>query len=61
MKTMLVIGRKHVEFNAAKHTIVAGNLCHKADPLWVIGRITGCYSEPNRDDIQPSQTLQLTD
>ena len=53
MKTMLVIGRKHVEFNAAKHTIVAGNLCHKADPLKVIGRITRCYSELDRGERRP--------
>ena len=71
MKTLLVIGRKHVEFNAAKHTIVAGNLFHKADPLKVIGRITRCYSEPDAADTaavtdactagQPPHTLQLTD
>ena len=52
MKTMLVIGREHVEFNA-KHTIVAGNLCHQADPLKVIGRITRCYSEPDRGERRP--------
>jgi len=48
-----------------------GFLCHKADPLWVIGRITRCYSEPDRDELaavtdactagQPPHTLQLTD
>jgi len=79
MKTMLVITssksgrirRKHVEFKAARHTIIAGNLCHKADPLWAIGRVTSSYSEPDQDDIaavtdactagQPPHTLQLTD
>jgi len=55
MKTMLVIRRKHVEFNAAKHTIAAGNLCHKADPLKVIGRITRCYSKPDRGRAKAAQ------
>ena len=57
MKTMLVIRRKHVEFNAAKHTIVAGNLCHKADPLKVIGRITRCYSEPHVEKIKSRRSV----
>ncbi|MDR3414085.1 MAG: hypothetical protein P4L87_24510 [Formivibrio sp.] len=59
MKTMLVITssksgrirRKHVEFKAARHTIIAGNLCHKADLVWAIGRVTSSYSEPDQDDI----------
>jgi len=44
MKTILVLGRKHIPFNPAKHTIIAGNLCHFANPLKIIGRITRCYS-----------------
>ena len=59
MNTILVIAsstscrirRKHVEFKAARHTIIAGNLCHKADPLRAIGRVTSSYSEPDQDDI----------
>ena len=72
-----LIRRKHVEFKADKHVVIAGNLCHKANPLKVIGRITRCYSEPDAADTakpsrgsvvtdactagQPPHTLQLTD
>jgi len=58
MKNILVLassksGRirhKHVEFKADKHVVIAGNLCHKANPLKVIGHITRCYSEPDAAD-----------
>ncbi len=64
------IRRKHVEFKADKHVVIAGNLCHKANPLKVIGHITRCYSEPDVADTaavtatctgQPAHSLQLTD
>jgi len=65
------IRHKHVEFKADKHVVIAGNLCHKANPLKVIGHITRCYSEPDAADTaavtaactagQPPHTLQLTD
>jgi hypothetical protein len=79
MKNILVLassksGRirhKHVEFKADKHVVIAGNLCHKANPLKVIGHITRCYSQPDAADTaagthactagQPPHTLQLTD
>ena len=58
MKNILVLassksGRirhKHVEFMADKHVVIAGNLCHKANPLKIIGHITRCYSEPDAAD-----------
>jgi hypothetical protein len=65
------IRHKHVEFKADKHVVIAGNLCHKANPLKVIGHITRCYSEPDAADTaavtdactagQPPHTLQQTD
>ena len=65
MKNILVLassksGRiqlKHVEFKADKHVVIAGNLCHKANPLKVLGHITRCYSEP---DPAPSDTAACT-
>jgi hypothetical protein len=49
MKNILLIstgrGRKRVEFDAARHTVIMGNLCDKAT-LRVLGKVIQAITEP---------------